>query len=114
MLGKFYTAPAWPNSKLFFAFGSLSCLGGFFVLTLEALHATRGVDKLLFASEKWMAARADLDPHEIRLICRARLETVPAGAMDRNFMVIRMNPGFHVRPVPQAVLHGSRGSGTTA
>ena len=102
------------TAKLFFAFGGLNCLRGFFVLTLEAFHTTRGVDKLLFASEKWMAARADLDPHEIRLVCRARLEAMAAGAMYGDFVVIRMDTGFHVCSVPQAVLHGSRRSGDTA
>lgn len=102
------------TAKLFFAFGGLRCLRGFFVLTLEAFYTTRGVDKLLFAGEKWMAARADLHPHEIRFICRARLEAMAAGAMDRNFMVIRMDTGFHVCSVPQAVLHGPQRSGDTA
>src|ERR1700719_1824887 len=96
------------TAKLFFAFGGLSCLGGFFVLTLEALHATSGVDKLLISSEKWIAARADLRPPQIRFISRTCFESMPADEEDRNFMVIRMNTGFHVCSVPQAVLHGSR------
>ena len=111
MLGKFYTAPAWPNSK------ATSCLwlpwlprrlGGFLVLALEALHAPRGVDKLLLAREKGMAARADLHSHQIRFISRARLEGTAAGAVDRNFVIIGMDTGFHACSVPQAVLHGSR------
>jgi hypothetical protein len=102
MLGKFYTAPAWPDSKLLFAPGGLAGLGGLvclrrlLVLALEALHSPRRVDKLLFAREKGMAARANLHAHEIRFIRRARFEGAAAGAMNGNFMIIGMNTGFHV------------------
>jgi hypothetical protein len=114
MLGKFYTARAWPSSNLLFAFGCLSCLRGFFVLTLEAFHAARRIDELLFARKKRVAARADLDAHEIGFISRARLEVMTARALDRNFMVIGVDTGFHVCSVPQAVLHGPSSLRTTA
>ena len=110
MLGN--STPRLPGRKarLLLAFGCLGCLdclGGFLVLALEALHPPRGVDELLFASEKGMAARADLHSHEIRFISRTRLERTAAGTMNCNFVIIRVDTGFHARSLPQAVLHGS-------
>lgn len=99
------------TASLLLAFGCLTCLGGSLVLTLEAFHPPGGVDELLFAREKRMAVRADLYSHEIRFISRARFERTAAGAMNRYFMIIRVDTGFHAYSLPQAVLHGSPTTG---
>jgi hypothetical protein len=58
-----------------------------------------------------MAARADFDSHEIRFISRACFERAAAGAMNRNFVIIGVDTGFHVYSLPQAVLRGPREGG---
>lgn len=93
---------------LLLAFGCLGGLRGFFVLALEAFNAPCCIDKLLLAREKRVALRADFDPHEIPFIGRARFESTSAGAMNRNFVIIGVDTGFHDCSIPQAVLRGSR------
>lgn len=83
------------TARLLLAFGCLRGLGGFLVFPLEALHASGRIEQLLFPGEEGMAARADLNFHEIRLEGGACLERAAAGAMYRNFVIIRMDPGFH-------------------
>ena len=86
------------NSKVtscLWRLGRLDGLRGLLVLPLEALHASGCVEQLLFPGEEWMAARANLDSHEIRFVGGTRLEGAPAGAVHRNFVIIRMDSGFH-------------------
>ena len=88
-----------------------SCGTATLVTLVKAVDASCGVDELLFAREKRMAVRADLYSHEIRFISRARFERTAAGAMNRYFMIIRVDTGFHAYSLPQAVLHGSPTTG---
>src|SRR5262245_33365242 len=66
------------------------------VLSLEPLDAARRVDQLLFSGEEGMAGRADLEA-DLGL-GGPGLELVPAGAADRNDVVLRMNSLFHRTP----------------
>ena len=73
--------------------------GGVGVFLCESLDSPGGVDKLLFASEKGMAARANFHPQRVALYGRTRREGVPAGAMHGNSVVVGMNTGFHGSPI---------------
>jgi len=72
--------------------------GGVGVFFLEALDATGGVHKFLFAGEEGMAIGADFDAQHLALDGRARLESVAAGAMHRHWMIVGVNTGFHEAP----------------
>ena len=65
----------------------------------EALHASGGVDQLLFASEKGMAIRADFHSQRVALDGRTRRESVAAGAMHSNSVIVGVNTGFHGSPI---------------
>ena len=77
-----------------------SSLGsGVGVFLREALDAPGGVDKLLFAGEKGMAVRADFHSQRVAFYGRTRRESVPAGAMHGNGVIVGMNTGFHGSPI---------------
>ena len=65
----------------------------------EALDASGGVDQLLFASEKRMAIRADFHSQRVALDGRTRRESVAAGAMHGNSVIVGVNTGFHGSPI---------------
>src|SRR5262249_33510879 len=67
------------------------------VLSLESLHASRRIDQFLFAREKRMTLRADL---EVNLgLRRPCPESFAACAFDDRVDVIRMYVGFHRPPI---------------
>jgi hypothetical protein len=68
--------------------------GGVGVLLRESLDAAGGVDKLLFASEKGMATRANFHSQRVAFYGRTRRESVPAGAMHGNSVIVGVNTGF--------------------
>lgn len=65
----------------------------------EALHAPGGVDELLFAGKKWMTTGANFDSQRVALDGRTSRESVPAGAMHGNSVIVGMNTGFHESPI---------------
>ena len=69
--------------------------GGVGVLFLEALDAASGVHEFLLAGEERVATGADFDAQHVALDGRARLEGMPASAMDGHSVVIGVDPGFH-------------------
>ena len=84
-------------------------LSFFLILVLEFFHAACGVDKQLFAGEKWMRSRAhfDLDNRVFLTIfhfdgffgigSRAAYKFGVAGSVpENNFSVLRMNAFFHI------------------
>src|SRR5579864_3399497 len=76
-------------------FDRLLRFGGLLVLLGEPLDAPGRIQQLLLAREERMAIRADFDAQELALDRRARWERVPAGAMHRYRMVVRMNVRLH-------------------
>ena len=72
---------------------------GIGVFLRESLDAASGVDKLLFAGEKGMTAGANFHSQRVALYGRTRRESVPAGAMHSNWMIVGMNAGFHGSPI---------------
>ena len=60
----------------------------------ELLHASRGIDELLFPGEKRMACRTDAD-FDV-LLGRARVIDSAASADDIGLVILRMNVRFHV------------------
>src|SRR5438045_5413432 len=64
------------------------------VALVEAVDSARRVHKLLLAREERVALRADFDVY-VALLRRARLERVAAGAVNRDVVVVRMNPLLH-------------------
>jgi hypothetical protein len=78
----------------------LACSGGnVSVLLVKTLDAPGGVDELLFAGEKRVAARADFDAQHVALNGRARLESISAGTVDGDGMVVGVDTGFHCSPI---------------
>jgi len=69
------------------------------VLLLKTLNAAGGVDELLFAGEKRVAARADFDAQHVALDGRARLESISAGTVHSDGMVVGVDTGFHCSPI---------------
>jgi len=65
----------------------------------ESLDAPGGVDQLLFAGEKGMATRANFHSQRVALDGRTRRESVPAGAMHGNSVIVGVNAGFHGSPI---------------
>jgi len=80
--------------RLLFASSS----GNVSVFLVEAFHASGGVHEFLLASEKRMAARADLDAQHVALDGRAGLERMPAGTVHGYSVIVGMNTGFHDSP----------------
>src|SRR5271154_687698 len=62
-------------------------------LAAEALDAACGVDQLLLAGEEGVAGGADFE-NDVALVRGAGGEAVAAGALDRDFVVLRMNSLF--------------------
>jgi len=77
----------------------LCCFGfrgvAFRVLAAEAFYAAGGVHELLLAGKEGVAGGADFNA-DIALMRRARYKCVPAGAMDPDLAVVRMDSCFHV------------------
>ena len=76
-----------------FDFGS-----GVGVLLGEALDAAGGVNQLLLAGEKGMAARADFDVQLVALDGRTSLEVMAAGTVHSYSVIVGVNTGFHEAP----------------
>ena len=78
------------------------------VAAREFLHATRGVDELLFAGEKRMACRTDADFNVP--LGRACVVDSTARAGDVGLVILRMNVRFHVwkRAANLGALRGAR------
>jgi hypothetical protein len=64
------------------------------VSAAESLDASFGVNQLLFASEKWMAAGTDIQCDFF--LCRTGIYPITARASDGNIVVFRMNFLLHV------------------
>ena len=62
-------------------------------LAAEALDAACGVDQLLLAGEERVAGGADFDD-DVALMRGAGLKRVPAGALDVDVVVLRVNTFF--------------------
>src|SRR5271156_3995025 len=74
--------------------GGLSLAGvGLGELAAEALDAAGGVDQLLLAGEEGVAGGADFE-NDVALVRGAGGGAVAAGALDRDFVVLRMNSLF--------------------
>ena len=73
-------------------------LGGWFlaVTLVETIHASGGIDQLLFAGEERVASRANFDV-QVALLGRARLERLAASAGNIYFDVFWVNSWFHLR-----------------
>jgi hypothetical protein len=84
------------SRELFFGGGGFG--GGVGVFLLETLDAAGGVHEFLLAGKERMAARADFDAQHLALNGRASLESVAAGAMNRNGVIVGVNTGFHEAP----------------
>jgi hypothetical protein len=65
----------------------------------EALDATGGVNEFLLAGEKRMAAGANFDAQGVALDRGTRGESMPAGAMYSDGVIVGMNTGFHEAPI---------------
>jgi hypothetical protein len=78
--------------------GSCGSCSGVGVFLCETFDAACGIEKLLFAREKRMAIGANFDAQHIAFDRRARGESVPAGAMYCNGVIIGMNTGLHESP----------------
>src|SRR6266481_5102503 len=86
----------WPELLLLVGFldGFLR-LGSLLVLLRETLDAACRIQQLLLAGEEGMAVRTDLDAQQSALDRGASRERVPASAVHRHGMVVRMDIGFH-------------------
>ena len=71
----------------------------FAVALIEAIDASRSINQLLLAGEKWMTSRADFNV-QIAFFGRARLKGFAAGAGNRYLAIFRMNLWFHYSPDP--------------
>ncbi len=64
------------------------------IATVESINSSRRVNQLLLAGEKWMAGRANLDV-QFAFACRTCFESLAACASHCDFIIFRMNSGFH-------------------
>ena len=64
------------------------------ITPIETIHASRRVNQLLFARKKRMASRTNLNV-QIPFARRARLKSLAASASHSDFLIFRMNSGFH-------------------
>ncbi len=87
-----------PEACLPLLLGGAGFGGGVGVLLGEALDAACGVDEFLLAGEERVATGADFHAKHITLDGRAGLESVAAGAVHRNGVIVGVNPGFHEAP----------------
>ncbi len=69
--------------------------GGGAVLASEALDPAGGVHQLHFAGEVGVAGGADFQPDGLAPDGRASLEGVPAGAGNRDLVVVGMDASLH-------------------
>jgi hypothetical protein len=84
-----------PSSKA----GLLLCGGlSVRVFLLKALHASRGVYKLLLSGEKRVAVRADFDAQHVTFDGGARRKRVAASTVHGYGVIIGVNSGFHDSP----------------
>jgi hypothetical protein len=84
-------APSLPT--LLFGGGRFcGCVG---VFLGETLYAACGVYQFLLAGEERVAIWANFDAQHIAFDCGARGESVPAGAMHSNSVIVRVNTGLH-------------------
>src|SRR6266404_3067215 len=65
------------------------------ITPIETIHASRRVNQLLLARKKRMASRANLNV-QITFARRARLKSLAASAGHRDFLIFRMDSGFHL------------------
>ena len=72
---------------------------GFFVLAAEALDAAGGIHQLLLAGKERMAVGTDFNV-DVAIVSRPGQERIPAGAVNANFVVVRMNGCLHVASKP--------------
>lgn len=78
----------------------LACSGGNVgVLLLKTLDAAGRVNEFLLPGEKRVAARADFDAQHVALDGRARLESISAGTVNGDRMVVGVDTGFHCSPI---------------
>jgi hypothetical protein len=64
------------------------------VTLIKAIHASRGVDQLLFSGKERMAGRTNFDV-QIALFSGAGLERLAASAANSYLNVFRVNSWFH-------------------
>ena len=64
------------------------------ITPIETIHATRRVNQFLLARKKRMASRTNLNV-QIPFARRARLKSLAASASHSDFLIFRMNSGFH-------------------
>ena len=64
------------------------------ITPIETIHASRCVNQLLFARKKRMTRRTNLNV-QVPFARRARLKSLAARASHRDFLILRMNSGFH-------------------
>jgi hypothetical protein len=79
--------------------GGCGLRGGIGVLLGEALDAAGGIDEFLLTGEEWMAVGTDFDVQPVAFDGGAGLEVVPAGTVDGDGMIVRMNTGLHDSPI---------------
>ncbi len=69
--------------------------GSFLAVTLvEPIYASRRINQLLLAGEKWMASRADFNV-QVATLGRTRLKSFTAGAGDGYLAICWMYLWFH-------------------
>src|SRR5436305_6582276 len=64
------------------------------ITPIETIHASRRVNQFLLARKKRMASRTNLNV-QIPFARRARLKSLATSASDSDFLIFRMNSGFH-------------------
>src|ERR1700694_5408135 len=64
------------------------------IAPVESIDAAGGIDQLLLARKERMAGRTDFHM-QLALTCRTRLKSLAAGTGHCDFIVFRMNSGFH-------------------
>ena len=76
--------------------GSCAFGSGFLAIALvETIHASGGIDQLLFAGEEGVAGRANFDV-QVALLGRAGLERLTASAGNSYIDVFWVNSWFHL------------------
>ena len=83
-----------PLSPGLFRSGSVFGCGFLAVPFVKAIHASGGIDQLLFSGKERMAGRTDFDV-QVALFGGAGLERLAAGAGNGYLNVFRVNSWFH-------------------
>src|SRR5258708_35942683 len=65
------------------------------ITPIETIHASCSINQLLLARKKGMASRTNLNV-QIPFARRARLKSLATSARHRDFLIFRMNSGFHL------------------